>query len=218
MKNNNHKTNTVLLTVIGIATLLIAVIGATFAYFTAQISGNETVPTIQVGAGTLMIEYEGGTPQLHPAGATEIVPQETTPVTAPFGAPIITKEFSLTGNNSTDSVMPYTLAMVVNNNTFRTGSLKYTLTVNSGVGRLAPEVNYSHDRGINTTVGAPGTVIHEFCGSANPCAFLGRVTNQTHSYTLRIYFPSFGNMDDDKGKAFAGYISTGVEAAYTTRP
>lgn len=43
-----EKKNTILLTVIAIATLLVAVVGATFAYFTAQVSttgkeGNETV-------------------------------------------------------------------------------------------------------------------------------------------------------------------------------
>ena len=39
---NENKSNTLLLTVIGVATLLVAVVGASFAYFTAQLSGTET--------------------------------------------------------------------------------------------------------------------------------------------------------------------------------
>ena len=40
---NNNRTNTLLLTVIGVATLLVAVIGASFAYFTAQLSEKSRV-------------------------------------------------------------------------------------------------------------------------------------------------------------------------------
>ena len=44
---DNSKTNTLLLTVIGVATLLVAVIGATFAYFTAQVGGGESATTVK---------------------------------------------------------------------------------------------------------------------------------------------------------------------------
>ncbi len=44
------KNNTVLLTVIGIATLLVAVVGATFAYFSAQLSGTENQSTMTIQA------------------------------------------------------------------------------------------------------------------------------------------------------------------------
>ena len=39
-----ERKNTVLLTVIAVATLLVAVIGATFAYFTATAGGSGTTP------------------------------------------------------------------------------------------------------------------------------------------------------------------------------
>ena len=48
---DNSKTNTLLLTVIGVATLLVAVIGATFAYFTAQVGGGESATTVKMNAG-----------------------------------------------------------------------------------------------------------------------------------------------------------------------
>ena len=46
-----NKKNTILLTVIAVATLLVAVVGATFAYFTAQ-GGSGTTGTITVSTGT----------------------------------------------------------------------------------------------------------------------------------------------------------------------
>ena len=52
---DNSKTNTLLLTVIGVATLLVAVIGATFAYFTAQVGGGESSTTVKMNAGVLKI-------------------------------------------------------------------------------------------------------------------------------------------------------------------
>ena len=45
--------NTVLLTVIGVATLLVALVGATFAYFTATVSQNTANGTVDVTTSTL---------------------------------------------------------------------------------------------------------------------------------------------------------------------
>ena len=47
----DNKKNTILLTVIAVATLLVAVVGATFAYFTAQ-GGNAAENTVTVQTGT----------------------------------------------------------------------------------------------------------------------------------------------------------------------
>ena len=50
MNENGGKSSTILLTVIGIATLLVVVVGATFAYFAAQVTGNENVSSLNVTA------------------------------------------------------------------------------------------------------------------------------------------------------------------------
>ena len=47
----DNKKKTILLTVIAVATLLVAVVGATFAYFTAQ-GGNAAENTVTVQTGT----------------------------------------------------------------------------------------------------------------------------------------------------------------------
>ena len=56
MENGNK--NTVLLTVIGVATLLVALVGATFAYFTANVSQDNTAVTVQTSklAGLAMTQ------------------------------------------------------------------------------------------------------------------------------------------------------------------
>ena len=54
---DNTKNNTLLLTVIGVATLLVAVVGATFAYFTAAMNPGESEATVKVNAGQLKINF-----------------------------------------------------------------------------------------------------------------------------------------------------------------
>lgn len=50
MNENGGKNNTILLTVIAIATLLVVVTGATFAYFAAVVKGNDTASSISIKA------------------------------------------------------------------------------------------------------------------------------------------------------------------------
>ena len=52
---NEGKGNNVLLVIVAIATLLVAVIGATFAYFTAIVSGAEGTETMRINSGTIEI-------------------------------------------------------------------------------------------------------------------------------------------------------------------
>ena len=74
-KENENKRNTVLLTVIGIATLLVAIVGATFAYFTAKTTSDGEgasgrVTTANIGGATVtftgeaskfeLLDYPGG--------------------------------------------------------------------------------------------------------------------------------------------------------------
>lgn len=56
-----EKKNVVFLTVLAVATLLTAVVGTTFAYFTASVSGNNTAtPTVITTANNLGITYQDG--------------------------------------------------------------------------------------------------------------------------------------------------------------
>ena len=67
-----EKKNVVFLTVLAVATLLTAVVGTTFAYFTASVAGNTTAtPTVITTANNLGITYEDGA-EVKPA--TPVVP------------------------------------------------------------------------------------------------------------------------------------------------
>ncbi len=59
MENKNNKRNTILLTIIGIATLLVAIVGATFAYFTATVTGNSEADNVKVTTDTYGLNIEG---------------------------------------------------------------------------------------------------------------------------------------------------------------
>ena len=113
MEERNNKSNTMLLTVIAIATLLVAVIGATFAYFTAQIGNAESNSTVILQGTTLTISFADGNPNL--AASTGLIPVKS--VSGTF-APVITKNFSLTASNPSTSTVNYSLYLVVTENNF----------------------------------------------------------------------------------------------------
>ena len=70
----NKKSNNILLTIIGVATLLIALVGATFAYFTASsTSGNHNVDTGKLNISTALVDSTND----------NIIPTEFTDGTAP---------------------------------------------------------------------------------------------------------------------------------------
>lgn len=75
MENNEErdksKRNTVLLTILGIATLLVALVGATFAYFTASITGNPDQNNINISTDSygLTVFYENSKDRIDIANA-----------------------------------------------------------------------------------------------------------------------------------------------------
>ena len=198
----NNKANTLLLTVIGVATLLVAVIGATFAYFTAQIAGNETSDTLHVAAGTLEIAYENGTSNLE--SSTGIEP-------AAAGVYAIRKEFTIAGTNTTAAIMPYGIEIVIQYSSFTDNALTYTLTSTNtgGNGLTVPPVT--------APVGLPNAQAGEQVVPIGVGHFAGVVNSNVHTYELKIFFTSTGvPMDEDRDKEFRGFVATTVQAAYTT--
>ena len=77
MNENGGKNNTILLTVIAIATLLVVVTGATFAYFAAVVRGNDAASSISITAaqnGTTITASGGEEVRLqniYPRGTTD---------------------------------------------------------------------------------------------------------------------------------------------------
>lgn len=89
---DNNKQNSVLLIIIAVATLLVAVVGATFAYFTANNSSGSTV-TVNTKTGSMNILFSDGDDKAT-VTKTEIQPSNTK---------LVEKEFTIEGRNITKS-------------------------------------------------------------------------------------------------------------------
>ena len=153
---------------IGIILVFILVIllgiGVTYAYFSAKISGLESASTLTLEAGELEIDVDGG----NVISVSKIIPDSE--------VPFATKTITLTGKNTSIYLnMPYRLKLVVDNNTFTPGSIKYSISgVNdSNSGKVIPDMEMK-DAGSTTIIGS---------------GYFERGNPLTHTYTLKMYFP-----------------------------
>lgn len=168
---------------------IIVGIGISYAFYAAIIKGNETSTTLQLEAGTLSINYDGG---------DTIIAKGFLPGDQPFA----TKTFSLVGNNDSDLYMPYTVSLVVDANTFNSGSLRYSFSgkKSSDNGKIIGNV-----RNIVT-----GNVIELGTGYFEPNA-----NDVDHTYTLELYFPDDGtDQSDEMNAIFEAHIK--IEGAKIT--
>ena len=99
------------------ALLIVIGIGASYAFFTAGVAGSESSSTIKARAGEMLVNYEGGE-YLTLSG---IYPSDT---------PWITKNFTVTGKNTTELVMYYKVRLIVDENTFSNNEITYSLASN----------------------------------------------------------------------------------------
>ena len=125
------KNNTVMLTIIGIATLLIAVVGATFAYFSATLTGISDEKEYTVRSATVGTEFDSGAD----ITATGIYPKAEA-----WG----TKTFSIKTTSTKGVSTKYRITLVIDDNDttadatisdgaghikrFQANALSYTLT------------------------------------------------------------------------------------------
>ena len=193
-----------------LATLLIAVIGGTYAFFTAGMSTGETEATLKVGAGQLKIKF-ANTNSIQIAENVQPTPAKTE-CTKQTGAyycnqseydPVGTKTFTLTGTNTTDASknmkMPYNIKLIIPQNQFSSGALKYTLIGSKEANDNGQVVNIDTWQDIPTGSNTTGTIL----GSG----YFMPGENVVHTYTLNLYFPdNHISQDADKNKIFGGLI------------
>lgn len=217
MKDDNRQ-NTLLLTVIAIATLMVAIIGATFAYFTANASGGETASTIQIAGGSLTIDYADKTSALSY--------QQVNNQVEPQAAAVIKKAFTLTGKNSTELKMPYTVLLKIQNNEFSDGALTYKLTntapnagtitlVNSGEGAIpGAELTLVNEQGATYESYTKGDAVQNQTVTLATGQFLTSTAGVQHSYELEVFFLDNNKVQDyDKNARFAAYIDITAQQA-----
>ncbi|MDO4341562.1 MAG: hypothetical protein Q4C44_02320 [bacterium] len=204
--NNNKMAYLIML----LATSLIAVIGGTYAFFTAGISQGETEATLKVGAGQLKIKFANTnsvqiTENVQPTPAKN----ECTKQTGAYYCnqseytPVGTKTFTLTGTNTTDASknmkMPYNIKLVIPQNQFSSGALKYTLIGSKEDSDNGKVVDIRAWQDIPTGANTTGTIL----GSG----YFMPGENVVHTYTFNIYFPdNHISQDTDKNKIFGAKI------------
>ncbi len=116
----------------------------------------------------------------------------------PSSEKFATKNFTVTGNNTTDSQMGYSVRIIVDENTFSYGSIKYKLTSTNtgGNGAVIPNITEMQE--------VASTGYSSFVGTGH---FTKTSGDKVHTYALELYFPETGtNQNYDQGKTFKAHI------------
>ena len=177
---------TIVLSILLVLLLLIIGVGGSYAFFTAAVSGSETTSTIKTNSGTLGIVYADGTNTAQtPTGVY------------PRADAWVTKNFTVTGTNTTELSMPYTINLVVTANTFTANALKYTLT-GTNTDDNGTVANVSSQTGIATGAGTRALGSGSFANGSS----------KKHTYQLKIFLPETNkDQNSEKGKKFAAYVT-----------
>ena len=174
---NNEKK----VTIIALVALLIIVIGASYAFFTAGISSEDST-TIKADAGTMKINYNGGS-NITLSG---IYPRDEA---------WATKVITVTGNNTTDAKMYYKLTLVVDSNTFLASDpLQYELTSTntSTNGETIPSITKTNIISATIELGN---------------GYFNKANNARHTYQLKIYYPKTAeDQNANQGKTFSAHV------------
>lgn len=197
------KNNTVMLTIIGIATLLIAVVGATFAYFSATLTGTDSEKEYIVRSATVGTEFNGG---------EQIAAAEIYPKAEAWG----TKTFSIKTTATKGVSTKYKITLVIDDNDttadatisdgaghvkrFQANALSYTLTAteaNAATKGTMPTAT-------ETQIADPSKDI--VFGDAT---IYGNDTQEvTQTYTLSMFFKDTGeDQNANQGAQFKGHIA-----------
>src|SRR5574344_257181 len=180
-----EKKNVVFLTVSAIATLLTAVVGTTFAYFTATVTGNTTASTTSITSATLGVTYSDGAE----ITATNILPGWSA-----------SKEISVK-NDSTVAITYDILWTALTNNFVKGGTtgaqtddFVYTLTKTSANGAASV-----------AETAVPSTTDTALISGQSIAA------GETQTYTLTLTFKETNiAQNENQGKSFTAKLQTNV--------
>lgn len=181
-----NKGQSIFLSVVGVATLLVAIVGATFAYFSISVTGNETASSIQVTTAIVGgVTFADG----NDINVTEIYPGWSA-----------TKTFTVanTTANSTDQIK-YNISLNVTTNTLT------DVANNQFVHQLS---------GTSSNTGTLVSVAVDTIVPTTTTTFTGDgILNgtDTHTYTYKIDFKEANTVQDTaQGKTFAGVLQVSL--------
>jgi len=209
---NEGKGQTIFLSVIGIATLLVAIIGATFAWFSVNVSGNDEASSIFVTTAVLgSITFTDG---------TEIRMENIRPETSPSRTKTFTVANTGEGSNDLTSPIHYKVTLDVVTNTLSAKANKSQgapivngdyfvhslaseaattdLTSATLTGTCTPAHIAMAETAVptaDTQLGDTNTNVGTICGTA------------THSYTYTIAFKEAeADQNAAQGQSFVGRL------------
>ena len=181
---DNNKGQTIFLSVIGIATLLVAIIGATFAWFIITIQGNDKASSIIVTTATVgNVVFTDG---------NEINMTNIRPETSPQS----TKTFT-----------------IVNTTSGATEKINYVIYLDVTANTLSAAADGAFVHSLTGTANNGGTVAEKITEAVVPAVGKNRLGSgtlngtETHTYTYSIQFKET-NTDQNaaQGKTFAGKL------------
>ena len=185
---NNNRGSMILLTVIAVCTLLVTVVGATFAYFGIALNGAESESTIEVTSGTLSVEYDSN---------SKLEVGSSIP-----GSSLTDKAFTITGVVTGSTNLNYEVMLKVSENTYTDGALVYTIT----------STNTSNN---GSTIETTSTPVLIPSGVSNIRIGIGTfagpiVSGATHSYSINIthaYTDDEALINANQDKSFKANLS-----------
>ncbi len=190
-----NKQDKIILAIITLV-LVLASAGLTYAFFTS-FSSSESASTIAAKGGNMSIKYA--------SGDGNIVVENIYPRAAAW----VNKSFTVTGNNTTDLDMYYSISLVIDNADTSVNLLTYALNgVNtSNNGSIIPSITTPEHFSNDTTELGVGK--------------FNKGNNLTHSYVLKIYFKDDGtNQNYGQEMKFSAHliinnVNDSGEASYT---
>lgn len=206
MNENGGKNNTILLTVIAIATLLVVVTGATFAYFAAVVRGNDTASSINItAASTGQTLTLGGGEKVE---LTNIYPKGTA-----AGSEWVTKNISLSSNalegNTGTSVYAFTMSVDSNTFDFKDGATD----VKDGTENIKFTFTYDADSSSATFADGTtpsGTTLATAVSKQGAVIGTGEVKNNVENrvvYVLKVYYDNASyNQNNGAQREFSFHI------------
>lgn len=211
MNENGGKNNTILLTVIAIATLLVVVTGATFAYFAAVVRGNDTASSISITAASTgqKLTLGGG----EKVELTNIYPKGTA-----AGSEWVTKNISLSSNalegNTGTSV--YAFTMSVDNNGYdwtENAGTENEKTVPDGTENIKFTFTYDAENSAATFADGTtpsGTTLATAVSKQGAVIGTGTVKNSVANrvvYVLKVYYDNASyNQNNGAQREFSFHI------------
>lgn len=173
-----EKNKRLIINILLVAILVVIAIGRSYSYLSVNDSSNAKPENLKLPNGDIDIAFSGS---------------NTIEFSSPKAknTPVVSKTFTLTGTNNSKENISYYVTLVINENTFKNGSLRYNIVSN----------NYSDS----------GTVIEnikpakELNGTTNitmgPGIF-AQGKNSVHTYTVNIYYTD----DKNDNGTFKGTI------------